>query len=127
MNDKNSEPGNRRKFTRVPLSLEVNIRFDDFNTFMSEFSSDLSVGGIFIKTQRPRKVGTQVRLRMRLQNGQKLIEAVGRVVRVVLSGDSYSGATPGMAIQFTHLHPESRRIIEHCIEQKIGDQGKDIE
>ena len=123
VNQKKSDPSNRRRFTRIPLSLEVSIRFDDINSFVSEFSSDLSVGGIFIKTQKPRKVGTEVKLSMNLQNGQKLIEATGRVVRVVLAGDAYSGATPGMAIKFMKLHPESKNIIKQCIEDQGSNSG----
>jgi uncharacterized protein (TIGR02266 family) len=116
----NSDQGNysiKRRFARVPLSLEVNIRFDDIKTFISEYSSDLSVGGIFIKTRKPRDLGTQVTLSIHLQDGQRLIEATGRVVRVVHSGDAYTGAVPGMAIEFTELHPKSRRIIEQYIKQ----------
>ena len=117
-----STDGNRRRFARISLSLEVKIRFDEFNTFVSAYSADLSVGGIFIKTRNPRKVGTAVKLNIDLQNGQKLIEADGRVVRVVLQGDTYTGATPGMAIEFTRLHPKSRKIIQQYIVEKTSSQ-----
>ena len=114
----------RRIFTRIPLSLEVTIRLDDINSFVSEYTSDLSVGGMFIKTRKPRKLGTEVNISINLQNGQNLIEATGRVVRVVLPGDAYTGAHPGMAIQFTDLSPNSRAVIEQYVEHKISELKK---
>lgn len=124
MDNKQGQPENRRRFTRVPLSLEVNIKFDNLSSFVSEYSSDLSVGGIFIKTSKPRKVGTSVNLTIVLMNGERLIEATGRVVRVVLPGDRYTGAVPGMAIEFTDISPQSRKTIEECIEMGEGDENR---
>jgi len=114
----------KRRFTRIPLSLEVNIRLDDMNSFISEYTSDMSVGGMFIKTRKPRKVGTDVAVSINLQNGQNLIEATGRVVRVVLPGDEYTGAIPGMAVEFTNISPNSKALIERYIEHKITQMKK---
>lgn len=113
---------NRRKFWRIPISLEVNISFDDINSFISEYSADLSAGGIFIRTNRPRKVGTAVKLSMKLNSGKKLVEAEGVVVRVVLPGDVYTGAMPGMAIKFISIDEESQEIIEKYIQSKVNEE-----
>jgi len=110
----------KRRFARIPLSLEVNIKLDDINSFVSEYTSDMSIGGMFIKTRMPRKVGTEVNISINLQDGQNLIEATGRVVRVVLPGDAYTGANPGMAIEFTNLSQKSKVIIEKYLAKKFS-------
>lgn len=98
------------------------MKFGDIETFVSEYSANLSMGGIFIKTRNPRKIGTVVELRMNLQNGKELVDAVGRVVRVIHPGDEYTGATPGMAVEFTDLNKDSKRIIEKCLMDKDDNE-----
>lgn len=122
MNSNDGRFKNRRKFSRIPISLEVTMSFDDINTFVSEYSSDLSAGGIFIRTNHPRKVGTFVKLMMKLNNGEKLVEAEGIVVRVVLPGDAYTGSTPGMAVKFLTIDGKSREIIEKYIQSKANEE-----
>jgi hypothetical protein len=66
--------------------------------------TDISPDGLFIQTMHPLPVGQQVKLKIRLQSGSKLYRAVG-VVRHRLEW-------VGMGVEFTHLHPEARRLIQ---------------
>jgi PilZ domain-containing protein len=66
--------------------------------------TDISQGGLFIQTMHPLPVGQQVKLKIRLPSGSKLYRAIG-VVRHRLD-------LVGMGLEFTHLHPEAKRIIE---------------
>lgn len=109
---------NRRKFFRIPVSLHVNISFDEVDTFISEYSSNLSAGGIFIRTSCPRKVGTFVKLSMKLNSGNKLVEAEGVVVRAILPNDAHPSEVPGMAIKFLNIDYQSKKTIEKYIESR---------
>ncbi|MFW5878661.1 MAG: PilZ domain-containing protein, partial [Myxococcota bacterium] len=76
----------KRRFPRAPLSLLVQYRFDSFDDFLSEYSADISCGGMFIRTEDPRPVGSMIYLQFALKDGSKLIEGLGRVVHVNDSG-----------------------------------------
>ena len=47
--------GSRRRHARTPLQVLVQYRFESMEAFLSEYSLNISPGGIFIKTLEPRK------------------------------------------------------------------------
>jgi uncharacterized protein (TIGR02266 family) len=91
--------GNRRKAPRVPLATQIHI--DDSMTLA--YSRDLSVGGLFIDTKEPSKIGTGVDLRFRLSENDPVIIAKGEVRYVV--------PKLGMGVQFTEISDEDRRRV----------------
>ena len=83
MDDDGKPPGdNRRKHPRTALSLLVQYRFNTFEDFLAEYSVNISPGGMFIRTDEPREEGAMIYLQFSLKDGAKLIEGLGRVVRV---------------------------------------------
>ena len=111
--DKNGGP-NRRRFPRVALNLLVQYRVDSFDDFLAEYAVNLSLGGLFIDTDEPRPQGTLVYLQFSLRNGTRLIEGLGRVVRVNPPGSP----NPGMGIEFTSLDEESQALIRSVVERR---------
>ena len=107
----------RRKHLRVELNLLVQYRFDTFDEFLSEYAGDISAGGIFIETDRPRPVGTMIYLQFALRDGTQLIEGLGRVVRVVPPGNPQ----PGMGVEFENLDTQSQDLILEHITRTTGD------
>lgn len=93
------------------------MEYDDLDSFVTEFSENISEGGLFIKTLHPRKKGTQVNIEIELGNNGGTISAVGEVVRVIESMDSRPelDVFPGMAVRFIWLADESREIIRRII------------
>jgi hypothetical protein len=59
----------------------------------------------------PLPVGKQVKLKIRFPGGSKLYRAIG-VVRHRLD-------LVGMGLEFTHLHPEAKRLIEETANRKM--------
>lgn len=112
MGDEAENPpgGNRRKHPRTALSLLVQYRFDTFEEFLSEYASNISLGGMFIRTEEPREVGQLVYIQFWLKDGSKLIEGLGKVVRVNSPNDS--DRVVGMGIEFVNFDPESMELIE---------------
>jgi molecular chaperone DnaK len=110
MSDDSKPPGdNRRKHPRTPLSLLVQFRFNTFEDFLAEYSMDISPGGMFIRTNEPREEGSMIYLQFSLKDGSKLIEGLGRVVRVNPPGDK--NREPGMGVEFVNFDEESSALI----------------
>ncbi len=112
MSDESLPPDeNRRKFPRTPLSLLVQYRFETFDEFLAEYSVNISPGGMFIRTRDPREEGAVVYLQFTLKDGSKLIEGMGRVVRVNPS-DGDADHPPGMGVEFVNFDEDSMALIE---------------
>src|SRR5258708_1518369 len=77
-----SEGDERRRYPRTPLSMLVQFRFNSFDDFLAESSLNISPGGIFIKTDKPLEEGSMIYLQFSLRDGSRLIEGMGKVVRV---------------------------------------------
>lgn len=102
-------PKNTRRFPRTPVALLVQYRFDSFQDFTTEYSVDLSPGGIFLRTDAAPALGSLVELQFSLKGGSQLIEAIGKVTRVMPAQGNQPG---GIGVEFLHSDPESRALIE---------------
>ena len=97
----------KRKSPRAELHILVQFRFDTFEDFLAEYSMDISVGGMFLRTDTPRPEGSMIYLQFALRDGSKLIEGLGKVVRVNPPG----GERPaGMGVEFVNLDEDSRGL-----------------
>lgn len=117
MTDNSNQPSDRRRHPRAPLSLLVQYRFSTFEDFVAEYSGDISVGGIFLRTEDIREEGTLIHLQFWLEDGTRLIEGTGRVVRAIQPGDP--ARPPGMGVEFASLDAESAQLIERIIAAKL--------
>lgn len=111
------EGEDKRKHPRAPLQLLIQFRFESFDDFLAEYSTDISLGGMFIRTRQPREEGSFIYLQFALRDGARLIEGLGRVVRVNPRDDP--SRTPGMGIEFVNFDPESMALIEEIVSQKL--------
>lgn len=94
---------NRRTAPRY----SVNREFGSIEEFVAEYVTDVSGGGIFIRSKHPLPVGTWVNLRFTLLlNEIEVIEGVGEVVHVTPDGPD-----KGMGVAFRQLSPEARDVI----------------
>ena len=106
---------NRRRHTRFTLNLLVQHRFQNFDEFAKDTTLDLSEGGMFFRTEHPHPVGSQVYFQLMLQNGARLVEGLGRVVRVVDPAKDQQGGLAGMALEFVNLDDHSRTVIRDAV------------
>ncbi len=110
MSEEADGPGSeKRKHARTPLNVLVQFRFDTFEDFLAEYSLNISPGGIFVRTDEPREQGAIIYLQFTLRDGSRLIEGMGRVVRVNPPGDASRPA--GMGIEFINFDDESNALI----------------
>jgi molecular chaperone DnaK len=106
----------RPREPRTPIGLRVKLSYGSVDEFVERFATNLSRGGVFIRTRDPKPVGTQVDLELRLSQGDVVVRARG-VVRWVAEEDlaSRPPAAPGMGIQFLALDEASRQVVERIV------------
>ena len=116
------DPGsNRRRHPRTPLNVLVQFRFDTFEEFLAEYSVNISPSGIFIRTEEPQEVGSTIYLQFSLKDGNRLIEGMGRVVRV--NPKTPGGPPAGMGIEFVNFDEDSMALIEDICAQRGAPKG----
>ncbi|BDG07259.1 TIGR02266 family protein [Anaeromyxobacter paludicola] len=105
---------NKRLSPRLHHELPVSYR--TVGSFLSDWATDISRGGLFINTRKPLPVGTAVRVLVQLPQRERPIDLGGRVTRVAEVGNAVNTA-PGMAVEFTDLDGARRRELEELVDR----------
>ncbi len=108
----------RRKAAR--LSAEVKVDYRTLGSFITDWSRDISQGGIFIRTSLPLSIGDTIRLRVTLP-GRDLPFALEGVVRWVNSTHTDDGTPPGMGVEFTNLDDQLKSEIAEFVKTLESD------
>jgi uncharacterized protein (TIGR02266 family) len=111
-----------RDSRRVPLETRVQLKFEWFGGFISEYSSNISPGGMFIRTQTPEPVGRLIGFEFRLGDDYELIRGTGEVMwaRSIEQGPDKPA---GMGIRFLEISPEGRELIYRMVDNYIAEGG----
>ena len=105
----------KRVYQRKTLRAQVVFLDESQEEFIYFYSTDLSLGGIFLESDIPLKTGTKVSLSFSLPYGDSRIRAEALVVRnEKRSVDSDS--IVGVGVQFTHLPEKEKKLIEDFIQ-----------
>ncbi len=94
----------------------IEIIFRDTATFLKSCLLMVEKGGIYIKTDTPLPLDTQVLIKMTLPGESKPIEAEGKVVLTTHKADK-SYFAKGMGIKFENISPEDYDKIMGIIKQ----------
>jgi uncharacterized protein (TIGR02266 family) len=117
-----NENANRRRNPRVKLRVWAeNEGLEEFSLWLrpedikKDFrfcyrTVDVSAEGVFLETQSPLEVGTEMDLAFRLPGVANPVKAFGEVVRVVRKGNTSMPA--GMAVLFKSIDAKSRAQID---------------
>lgn len=90
--------------------VRVNQEFIDVDAHLTEYVTDISRTGAFIRSKDPLPVGTRVNLRFAIVHDEiEQIEGVGEVVRVQEAG--HPGGQ-GMGVLFRRLSEGSIRLLD---------------
>ncbi len=109
---------NRRRSQR--LHHELPVAYKSVGSFLSDWATNISQGGLFINTRKPLPVGTVVKLIIQLPGTEFPFDMTGQVTRVCEWGDR-TRAAPGMGVEFTHLDASKRERIDAFIEKLRKD------
>ena len=110
----------KRKTPRVPI--EIRVQYERFNRFVSEYTRDISRGGMFIRSESPLDVGTELYVTLSFPYHAEEITLMANVVRTVSGLES---AEPGMGVRFNFMDTdESRalyRLVDGLIVRHLGE------
>jgi len=95
----------------------VRVNYQTVDSLFSEFARNINDGGIFVETDAPQPIGTNVELEFKLPGADRPIEVVGNVVRSVSTDQVGSDGVPGMAIEFENLDSDVRQQINEIIKK----------
>ena len=104
---------NRRKFVCVPLTTMLQYRVESMDNLLEDPTVDVSEGGLFLRTQNPRPVGTRILFKLQLHNGLRVLEGLAVVARVVPPGAT--GGAAGMGLVFSDLDDQSRDTLAQLL------------
>lgn len=108
----------RRKYFRIKLITKVALIHD--NRFHYFYSRDLSVGGIFLETDQPYPIGSQLELELPLPEIADKVRIKGKVMRMVGIEQRSKGNIPGMGIQFTELETSVKAMLADFIARETA-------
>jgi len=118
-------PDRSQQAPRVPLQREVSLKFKEFRGFITEFSANISTGGMYISTDSPKPMGSVFDFELALDDQTKLIQGIGEVVWV---RERPEGDEPaGMGIRFLHVDEASQDLIQKMVDQHAQDGGTPFE
>lgn len=105
-NDKNDKTGiERRQYRRVGLVTEVRCKYGDKEEVL--LTRDISEGGIFVASDKPFSIGTEVKILLYLSASGPGLELAGVVV--------YNVPDLGMGIEFSNLGEGARTILREFV------------
>jgi type IV pilus assembly protein PilZ len=104
----------KRVHPRRTLRSQVIFEDESGEGFIYFYSTDISIGGLFLESDIPLKLGTRVFLSFALRDDAAPLRAIGRVVRVEReTADSLT--VVGMGVQFSDLTESAKKIIEDYV------------
>lgn len=116
-----SEVEENRKERRKALSLRIKFKSETFGAFLERYSTDVSEGGIFIRTKKPLDVGTRLKFEFQLQTGAPLI--VGEGVVAWTREKKEPGKPAGMGVSFEKISDDSRETLATILSRRPTSDG----
>ena len=106
--------GNKRQAAR--LHHQIPVAYRSVGTFLSDWATNISQGGLFINTRKPLPIGTGVRVLIQLPGEHEPVTLEGQVTRVA-AYDNAHNEVPGMAVQFTGVDDGRREQLEQFVQR----------
>jgi type IV pilus assembly protein PilZ len=109
---------NQRKSNR--LQHELLVAYKSVGSFITDWATNISQGGLFINTRKPLAVGSVVKLIVQLPDAAFPCDITGRVTRVT-EFDNRANMVPGMGVEFVDVDEAKRKQIELFVERLRRD------
>ena len=111
-----------RKHMRVPLPMVVEVKFDGDEDFQPHLMIDLSWGGMYLRTEETRPVGTTCLTQLPSPEGGGVLEIEGKVVTQDKTADGRT--TPGVGVAFDELDQSAKSIIQKLIDRMLSPSSQ---
>jgi type IV pilus assembly protein PilZ len=100
---------NKRRAIR--LHHEIPVAYRTVGSFLTDWATNISRGGMFINTRKPLPVGTEVKILVQLPGTRFPYHLEGRITRAT-EFDNQVNMVPGMGVEFTGVDEAKRREID---------------
>jgi len=101
----------------MDIRLNVRLNARNFEELLENVAGDISTGGVFLRTDNPRPVDTEVKLVMALETENQNIRVKGVVMRSTTHEESErTGAPAGMAIRFVEFGQGDDAVLARLLE-----------
>ena len=97
-----------RRAERLPL--KVRVTYEHLDDFLDDYSANVSLGGMFVRSDDPLPVGARFRLRFDIPGRERPVQTTGEVRWIVEPGDA-AGLAPGMGIRFEPLSQADQKDV----------------
>jgi len=111
-------PSEVRHEQRKPVKVFINYRTID--QFFSEMGTNLSTGGVFVKSTNPLPVGTEIKISFNIPQFGCYLESIGVVVH------NGTAENPGMGIKFKGLSERAKKLLQDVLEHELLPSGEDV-
>jgi uncharacterized protein (TIGR02266 family) len=91
--------------------LRVQVAYESVEDFLLDYTSNLSMGGMFIQTDRPLEIGARFRLRFQISGRATPVETYAEVKWLVSDGN----LTRGMGVAFESLSESDERAVRRWL------------
>ena len=92
----------------------VRVEYTNVEDFLVDYTSNNTIGGMFIKADRPLRIRQRFVLRLQLPGGRAAMETEAEV-RWTLPADVAAPMIPGMGVRFERLASTDRDFVESLI------------
>jgi type IV pilus assembly protein PilZ len=90
----------------------LRVEYKRVNSFLADYTKNISKGGTFIGTDKPLPIGTRFHFRISVPQFPEAISLTGEVAWIAPAGEA-----PGMGIRFIYADDEGRASFEGRVEE----------
>jgi uncharacterized protein (TIGR02266 family) len=105
-----------------PSLVRIYLRYPDEEAFITRFAANVTRGGVFLASRKPRPVGDIIRFEISLAQGPPLLYGMGKVTWVREFNPAEPHRAHGMGVQFTALDPKCQDLLERLLERKSNSR-----
>lgn len=99
--------------THARLAVNLLIDYQALDQFLYDYATNISLGGVFIRSANPLPVGTKLRVQFSLPGLDETVVTWGEVAHVI--EERAKEGFRGMGIRFNDLDPRSKRVIDQLV------------
>ncbi|MBM65680.1 MAG: hypothetical protein CMH55_05535 [Myxococcales bacterium] len=105
-----AETDELRNHRRAAIPLLIQYRFSPFENYRTDYSADISAGGLFLSSDdAPANVAT-ILLRFLPRDGSRVIHAQGEIVR---------RSEEGLAVRFIHIDEQDQSYVDALVSHEL--------
>jgi uncharacterized protein (TIGR02266 family) len=101
--------------TDMRIQKTLSLTYKDDQAFLSAYASNISTGGLFIKTEKPLRQGDQFLLRLQLPTLQEPLKVSCEVAWVKSTAEATAKEPAGMGIKFIEMSKVDRDALKQYL------------